>query len=239
MEAVTTSHIGVISAIQGYRSNSPTSGTKNPVAYGSNPGEKKQSDDSVSISSEGKELSEKDPIRALKQSASSNQKDIEGDLDTQDLKILNDLKQRDREVRAHEQAHLAAAGGHATGGPSYTLQKGPDGNSYAVGGEVGIDLSKENDPSATIQKMQTVKRAALAPASPSSTDRQVAAQASVKEAQARQELLQEQQEALLVAEEAGASSQGAPQPESAQPAEGVSVSALKASIAIYEQMSAM
>lgn len=65
---------------------------------------------------------------------------------------------------------------------------------YAVGGEVKIDTSKENDPQATIRKMQKVKRAALAPAQPSATDRNVAAKASQMEMEARIELAKEKAE---------------------------------------------
>ncbi len=98
------------------------------------------------------------------------------------------LKARDREVRAHERAHQAAGGQHA-GAASYTFQKGPDGRSYAVGGEVPIDASEiKGDPQATIEKMQQVKAAALAPAEPSGQDRKVAALADSKIAQARAEL---------------------------------------------------
>jgi len=48
---------------------------------------------------------------------------------------LAKLKARDREVRAHEAAHTAAAGSLAKGGPSFTFQRGSDGRLYAVGGE--------------------------------------------------------------------------------------------------------
>ena len=114
----------------------------------------------------------------------------------EELKQLVQLKSRDREVRSHEQAHLAVAGQYASGGASYTYQRGPDGNSYATGGEVPIDIGSEPTPEATIQKMRTVRRAALAPAEPSGADRQIAAQAAAKETQARQELAQELQEDL-------------------------------------------
>ena len=77
------------------------------------------------------------------------------------------LKQRDAEVRAHEQAHIAAGGHYVRGGANYEYQTGPDGKRYAVGGEVSIDTSPvPDDPQATITKMQTVRRAALAPAKP-------------------------------------------------------------------------
>jgi hypothetical protein len=103
---------------------------------------------------------------------------------TEERAELQKLKARDTEVRAHEQAHLASAGQHAAGGPTFVYQTGPDGKRYAVGGEVPIDISKEPTPEATITKMRAVRRAALAPASPSPADRQIASQAASLEAQA-------------------------------------------------------
>jgi len=50
-----------------------------------------------------------------------------------------------------------------------------------------IDGFSENDPEATIRKMQPVKRSVLAPADPSSTDRAVAGRAGQIEVRARQE----------------------------------------------------
>ena len=99
---------------------------------------------------------------------------------------LDKLQERDREVRRHEQAHKAAAGRYA-GAISYEYSQGPDGKRYAVGGEVGIDISPEKDPEATIAKMRQIKAAATAPAEPSPQDRAVAAEASRIEMRARQE----------------------------------------------------
>lgn len=107
-------------------------------------------------------------------------------------KVVRQLKDRDQEVKTHEMAHLASAGQYARGGPTYSYQQGPDGRRYAIGGEVPIDVSKEKTPEETLQKMQAVKRAAMAPAEPSSTDRSVAAAATAMESQARQELQAEQ-----------------------------------------------
>ncbi len=93
------------------------------------------------------------------------------------------LEERDREVRAHEQAHASRAGGYAQGGPRYEYQNGPDGKQYAVGGHVDIDTSPvPGDPQATLQKARVIQAAALAPAEPSGADRAVAASA-VKMAQ--------------------------------------------------------
>ncbi len=111
----------------------------------------------------------------------------------QDRREITQLAARDREVRAHEQAH-AAVGGQYAGAPRYEYQRGPDGINYAVGGEVSIDVSPAASPEQTIQKMQIVRRAALAPAEPSAQDRRVAAQASQNEAQARADLAVERSE---------------------------------------------
>lgn len=111
------------------------------------------------------------------------------ELSEEDLQLVRELSARDREVRAHEQAHLAAAGPYATGGPSFTYQTGPDGQRYAVGGEVGIDTSPvAGDPQATLNKARTIMAAAGAPVEPSSQDRAVAAAAAAMAAQAQAEL---------------------------------------------------
>ena len=117
--------------------------------------------------------------------SSSNQ------LDNQEKQLVAKLQARDRAVRAHEQAHVAAGGSLVISGPSYTYQKGPDGVNYAVGGEVNIDTSKEANPEDTLQKAQQIRRAALAPADPSAQDRAVAAQATQLATEARTEILQE------------------------------------------------
>ena len=109
---------------------------------------------------------------------------------------MAELAQTDRQVRAHEQAHLAAAAGLARG-VSFTFVTGPDGKQYAVGGEVSIDTSPvSGDPQATIQKAQQIRAAANAPSNPSGQDRAVAAQASQMEQAARQELAAEKREEL-------------------------------------------
>ena len=117
------------------------------------------------------------------------------DLSPEQKREVEQLKKRDREVKAHERAHMAAGSGVVIGGANYEYQRGPDGKMYAVGGEVNIDTSRENEPAQTIRKMQEVKRAALAPAQPSAQDRSVAAQASQVEAEARIELAQANAEA--------------------------------------------
>jgi SprA-related family len=105
---------------------------------------------------------------------------------------IQELSARDREVRAHEQAHAAVAGQYGSS-PTYSFVRGPDGVSYAVGGEVKIDTSPiPGDPEATLRKAQQLRRAANAPADPSSQDSSVAAQAAQMEQQARAELREQQ-----------------------------------------------
>jgi len=100
-------------------------------------------------------------------------------------KMLTELKSRDMEVKAHEMAHLAAAGQYATSGANYSYQTGPDGKQYAIGGDVGIDTSAvEGDPQATLAKAQQVFSAAMAPAHPSSQDFNVAQSAQTMMSQA-------------------------------------------------------
>lgn len=97
-----------------------------------------------------------------------------------EMALLRELQKADQAVKAHEMAHVAAAGGYAKGGASFSYQRGPDGQNYAIGGEVQVDTSKEATPEATIQKMQIVRQAALAPVDPSPQDQQVAAHATLQ-----------------------------------------------------------
>lgn len=113
-------------------------------------------------------------------------------LTEEEQKQVEELKARDTEVRAHEQAHIAAGGSYVRGGARYDYQTGPDGKKYAVGGEVSIDTSAvEGDPQATINKAQVILKAALAPAEPSGQDKAVASQARQMMASARKELMSE------------------------------------------------
>lgn len=157
-----------------YQIGSPGSCTPGTPQADSPPQQGAQPTDRVTLSED-----------AIKAQGTSNSEEY---LKPEDKQQVNQLKKRDAEVKAHEQAHMAAGGGLVQGGASYQYQRGPDGKMYAVGGEVKIDTSPERTPQGTIRKMQQVKRAALAPAQPSGTDRAVAARAAQVEAQARAEL---------------------------------------------------
>ena len=117
-----------------------------------------------------------------------------GELTQEEQQVVNELRARDAEVRAHEAAHAGAAGSLG-GSPSYSFETGPDGRQYATGGEVHIDVSQGATPEETISKAQQVRAAALAPASPSSQDRAVAASAAAMEQKARAEISRKRTEA--------------------------------------------
>lgn len=125
-------------------------------------------------------------------------------------KQIDELKSRDAEVRTHENAHQSA-GGQFAGSPSYTYQTGPDGRRYAIGGEVSIDVSPEKDPQATIAKMESVRRAATAPAEPSPQDYKVAAQAERMMAEAQRELNSAKLEKLQGGDKSGSDQSGGDQ----------------------------
>jgi hypothetical protein len=100
---------------------------------------------------------------------------------------VEELRARDAEVRAHENAHVAAAGGLA--GPiSYEYETGPDGRRYAVGGEVPISIPESDSPEEQIRNAEKARAAALAPAEPSAQDMAVAARAEQMAAEARAEI---------------------------------------------------
>ena len=123
-----------------------------------------------------------------KPSESTHNTSITQQLTTKELEQVRLLKNRDSEVRIHEQAH-ANVGGPYAGTPNYQYTKGPDGQLYASSGHVKIDSSAiAGDPAATLEKALQLKRAALAPAQPSQQDRRVASNAQQLATEARADL---------------------------------------------------
>ncbi|MDR3299543.1 MAG: hypothetical protein LBU43_05970 [Candidatus Accumulibacter sp.] len=118
-----------------------------------------------------------------------------GELSKDDQRRVEELKVTDRKVRAHEAAHVAAGGSLVTSGASFEYTTGPDGQRYAVAGDVGISMSKGRTPEETLMRAQQIRAAALAPADPSAQDISVAAAATQMAAEARVELAREQAEA--------------------------------------------
>jgi hypothetical protein len=107
---------------------------------------------------------------------------------------VQQLKQIDRKVRAHEQAHLAVGADLVRGGPTFSYTSGPDNKLYAVAGEVSIDTTPARTPEETIPKAQHIRATALAPADPSPQDHSVAAQSTRMEGEARIELAEQKRE---------------------------------------------
>lgn len=100
------------------------------------------------------------------------------------------LAARDREVRAHEARHAAAAGAMA-GGIQYTYQTGPDGKQYAVGGTTQVMTSPGGSPEQALEQARQLAAAANAVSDPSGKDLAVAARARQMEAQALQAIAKE------------------------------------------------
>lgn len=137
--------------------------------------------------SENKENTEEESKTAASGSSKT------GGLTEKELRILEALKARDTKVRRHEMAHIAAGGQYITSGAHYQYERGPDGNNYAVAGDVSIDTSPvPGDPEATIAKMHKVEQAALAPADPSPQDKKVAAESAFAAVKALSELMRMQ-----------------------------------------------
>ena len=137
-----------------------------------------------------------------KQDSERDRASDDGELGEDDIAELRELKARDAEVRAHEQAH-ASVGGKYAGAASFSYQTGPNGIKYAVGGEVPISLpSSSGNPEQAIRAADQVRRAALAPANPSGQDISVAAKAAQisQSAQAQRRELQAEERALEVSE---------------------------------------
>lgn len=126
---------------------------------------------------EGKNENKEDENSAKAEFSESEQREIEK------------LKRRDREVRAHEMAHQSAGGQYA-GTASYSYTTGPDNRRYAVGGSVDIETSPAKTPEETVKKADQIKRAATAPANPSSADLQIAAKATRMKMQAQSKVNQ-------------------------------------------------
>ncbi|MDQ4427680.1 putative metalloprotease CJM1_0395 family protein [Thalassolituus sp.] len=159
--------------------SSTGTGTALPQSKAPSPGE----------TQEGVAAGERAPSPVAQSDADVRQQQNEAD-------VIRQLQSRDIEVRNHERAHQAI-GGQLASAPTYSFTKGPDGQRYAVSGEVSIDVSDvPGDPSATYEKMARVRRAALAPAEPSAQDRQVAVMAAQKMAEAQADIAQQQREAL-------------------------------------------
>ena len=113
---------------------------------------------------------------------------------------IKELELTEKEVIVHEQAHKAV-GGSVTGPITYTHTEGPDGKRYINGGEVSIHMKEGATPEETLEILEKVKAAALAPAEPSPQDLRVAASATAQIQQTRAGIAKQNVEQLQTDEE--------------------------------------
>ena len=98
--------------------------------------------------------------------------------DDQDFaRVLEKFRNKDAEIRTHEQAHASI--GHTTSPISYNYQEGPDGKLYAVGGSVRLDTSIPDDPKAAAFKLDMIQKAASGVAEASPADRAISSQSNL------------------------------------------------------------
>jgi len=121
-------------------------------------------------------LEEKDKIESIKKQdyieASINKYD-----DDDFARVLEKFKNKDAEIRTHEQVHASI--GHTTAPISYSYQQGPDGKMYAVGGSVRLETSMPDDPKAAAFKLDMLQKAASAPSNTSGADNAIASQSNL------------------------------------------------------------
>jgi len=147
-------------------------------------------EDKAIISKEAQALAGNELIKSkveqnIKFQKTSNDEN-EQKLNAEEKKQVAELQAADTEVKAHEKAHVAASGGISASAPSYTYQKGPDGQNYAVAGQVQIKTSGSSDPEKALADAEAMKSAALAPGNPSGADMKVAANADQMISEAKQ-----------------------------------------------------
>ena len=92
-------------------------------------------------------------------------------------RVLDKFKNRDSEVRTHEQAHASET--TTTSPINYNYQTGPDGKLYAMGGSVRFDTSIPSDPQSAQVKLEELKNAANSTGTLSGADTSIAQAANL------------------------------------------------------------
>ena len=104
-------------------------------------------------------------------------------------------KQHEEVVDQPALQHLPA-GNLAWAGATYSYRRGADGRLYAVDSDISVDTSAvPGDPKATLEKAESIRRAAMNPGNPSPSDLAVAALAVAMAARARNEIARQEAEA--------------------------------------------
>lgn len=92
-------------------------------------------------------------------------------------RVLNKFKNRDSEVRVHEQTHASNA--QTTSAINYNYQTGPDGKLYAMGGSVRFDTSIPTDPQSAKVKLEQLQNASTSVSDLSGADSSIAQTANL------------------------------------------------------------
>jgi len=92
-------------------------------------------------------------------------------------RVLNKFKNKDNEVRTHEQTH--ASGATTTSAINYNYQVGPDGKLYAMGGSVRFDTSIPESSQSAKVKLEQLKKASSSVSSLSGADASIAQTANL------------------------------------------------------------
>lgn len=92
-------------------------------------------------------------------------------------RVLEKFKQRDSEIKTHEQTHASSA--HTTAPIAYNYDVGPDGKLYAAGGHVRLDTSVPKNEEEASFKLDQIKKAASSSSDLSSADAQIARTANL------------------------------------------------------------
>lgn len=125
------------------------------------------------------ELSNLDKKELQKSSFEKNDEVVLGEnYDEKDYqRVLNKFKNKDSEVKTHEQTH--ASGATTTSTINYNYQVGPDGKLYAIGGSVRFDTSIPKDPQSAKVKMDQLQSASSSVSSLSGADASIAQTANL------------------------------------------------------------
>jgi hypothetical protein len=97
-------------------------------------------------------------------------------LTVREIALYERLQRRHREVMRHEMEHFQTGQPYASF-PQYFYVRGPLNRQFAISGIVKFDAAPiQGDKKETLIKLEKLRRAALAPRTPSNQDRQVAAE---------------------------------------------------------------
>jgi len=126
--------------------------------------------------------------------------DATRELSASDESVIRDLKKLERRLMNRE-LEQSRVGGGVSGMGRHEVETGPDGQRYVTGAPTTPSLVQGGTPEQALTHARAVRRAAMAPSSPSSRDLSVANEARRLEIRAEERLLQaraEEQQASQV-----------------------------------------